>query len=141
MSEEQKTTAAIDEATLLALEAGQEAPYFEQVERAEAEAQTLPPTKDLIMPICDLATKALCPNWDIQPQEVDALAEAYAAVIDKYFPDAASHLGVELNALLITAAIFVPRLASGEPPRKPREKQDPQPVQQQEEPQDERTEG
>lgn len=109
MTDEQDTqTAALDLGALDQIEAeaaGDEIPPGETMPE-----QAGPETAELIAPIVQLATSALAPNWHIQKAESDALAEAYADVLDKYFPDVGSHFGVELNALLITAAIFTPRI-------------------------------
>lgn len=55
----------------------------------------------------------LCPNWNLQQSEIRHLSEAYAAVIDKYFPDL--DFGPELGALVVTVAILGPRMKT---PRK-----------------------
>ncbi|NKF52785.1 hypothetical protein G3R49_19700 [Shewanella sp. WXL01] len=70
---------------------------------------------EIIAPVVQLGCALLAPNWDIQPEEQQALADSYGALIDKYFPDGAGSFGVELNALLITGAIVTPRL--GKPRR------------------------
>ncbi|MCS6128887.1 hypothetical protein G3485_17355 [Shewanella baltica] len=64
---------------------------------------------ELIAPIIGLACMAFAPNWNIAPEEQQALAESYGALIDKYFPEGAGAFGVELNALIITGAILAPR--------------------------------
>ena len=51
----------------------------------------------------------VAPNWNVQKSEVDALSDAYAPLLDKYFPDI-SLMGAEIAAVLTTAAIIVPRL-------------------------------
>ena len=70
---------------------------------------------EVIAPIVSLACGLLAPNWNIGTEEQQALSESYGALVDKYFPEGASAFGVELNALLITAAIITPRLGT---PRK-----------------------
>lgn len=51
----------------------------------------------------------LAPNWNIQPQEVEALAQAYAPLLQKYFPDGPSQFGPEISAVMVTLAVFGPR--------------------------------
>ena len=71
---------------------------------------------ELIAPVVQLACAVLAPNWNIQGEEQQALAQSYGAVLDKYFPEGAGQFGPELSALLITAAILTPRIGT---PRKP----------------------
>ncbi|MDA3921915.1 MAG: hypothetical protein PF501_14730 [Salinisphaera sp.] len=52
----------------------------------------------------------MAPNWGVQPAEIEALAQAWGDVADVYLPDGMT-LGVELNAAIITLAIFAPRLS------------------------------
>lgn len=89
----------------------------QQSQQPETEKEQEPEVKtaELIFPICQFATSVFCPNWGIKEKENMQLAESYAAVLDKYFPDSTKLFGVELNALLITAAIFGPRIAAGVP--------------------------
>lgn len=70
----------------------------------------------LLQPTFDL----LCPNWNVQAAECNALAGAYAPVLVKYFPGGIGKMGPELTAVLVTAAIFGPRI--GVPRVKPEEK-------------------
>lgn len=79
-----------------------------------AEPESVPeppaiPTKDLVIPLVSLVCGSLAPAWEITEGEQGQLAEAYAAVVDKYFPDGL-HMGPEIGALMITAAIVLPRL-------------------------------
>lgn len=48
-------------------------------------------------------------HWRISKEEAKALGAAYGAVLDKYFPNMRS--GPELTAVLLTAAVFGPRVA------------------------------
>lgn len=64
------------------------------------------------------AFSIVTPNWNVQKQEVEALAGSYAPVLAKYFPDV-NGFGPEVGALLCTAAVFGPRLSI---PRKAEEK-------------------
>ena len=67
-------------------------------------------TAEIIAPVIGLCCDLFAPNWKIQAQEKELLTDSYAQIIDKYFPDSLGKMGVELNALLITAAIITPRL-------------------------------
>lgn len=69
-----------------------------------------PPTAEIIFPVVSMAFDLVAPNWAVGEGEKKALSEAYGALLDKYFPDAINSFGVELQALLITAAIVAPRL-------------------------------
>jgi hypothetical protein len=69
---------------------------------------------EIMRPLLRATFDILAPNWKIDDQESAALAEAYAAVLDKYFPDGFPW-GVEVNALLLTVAIIGPRFKT--PPR------------------------
>ena len=48
-------------------------------------------------------------HWALSGQEAEALAGAYDAVLDKYFPNIGKSLGVEVTAITITAMVFLPR--------------------------------
>jgi len=52
----------------------------------------------------------LTPNWNVQKAEVEGLADAYAPLLAKYFPDT-SNVGPEIGAVIVTAAVIVPRLS------------------------------
>ncbi len=83
-----------------------------------------PATAEVIYPLISFGCDLGCPNWMIQDAEKKALADGYADMIDKYWPDGIGAFGVELNALLMTAAIFGPRVAKGIPTReKPKAKE------------------
>jgi len=55
------------------------------------------------------------PNWEVQPAEVDLLAEAYANALAYYFPDMKT-AGPWVTVVLSTAAVIGPKV------RKPRHK-------------------
>jgi len=97
----------------MANEAKSEAPSDDEKQKKEV------PTSELIAPIVAMCAGVLVPNWNLQNEEIQGLSESYGLVIDKYFPSAATSLGVELNALLMTAAIVLPRMGT------PRKKSDP----------------
>ncbi|WP_428398418.1 hypothetical protein [Marinobacter salarius] len=76
-----------------------------------------PTTAEVIAPLIGFGCDIGCPNWQVQKEEKRALAEGYGELIDKYYPEGLGAIGVELNALLMTAAIFGPRVAQGIPAR------------------------
>jgi len=80
------------------------------------------PTAELIQPIVGMVAGIFVPNWDLKEPEIKGLSEAYGSVLDKYFPDTGKLMGVELNALLITAAVVMPRI--GTPAKKEPSKPD-----------------
>ena len=98
---------------------------------AEGEQQGAPqvPTKELVTPLVSLVCMAVVPAWEISQDEQSALADSYAAVIDKYFPGGIS-MGPEMGAALVTAAIIAPRLG------RPMKAEDPEPEPMQERGQD-----
>lgn len=56
------------------------------------------------------AFSVLAPNWNIQTAEIKALADSYAPLLAKYFPDV-SDVGPEIGAAFCTIAVIGPRLA------------------------------
>ena len=114
---EQEAGAAIDPAEMdaIAAEAGaEEAPESSGELMEEQEG---PSTSDVLYPLISFGCDLGCPNWMVQDAEKKALSDGYADMIDKYWPGGVSKFGVELNALLMTAAIFGPRVAKGIPAR------------------------
>lgn len=83
------------------------------------QAPAAPSTGELLAALLRPTFDIMAPAWRVSDPECEMLGQAYGAVIDKYFPD--MELGVELAAVLATAAVLGPRL------RKPRheEKQEP----------------
>lgn len=69
-----------------------------------------PPTRDVLVMVLGPLFNALRPTWGVTDKEVELLADGWAPVIDKYFPE--FNLGVELNAALITVMVLGPRLGS-----------------------------
>jgi len=57
------------------------------------------------------------PNWNIQPEEYDALAEGGARVLLKYWPDGMGTMGPEMGLGITLLAIAAPRMAAGLPLR------------------------
>ncbi len=102
---------ALDEeaAALLSEAESLETPPPSPTEQAEQAAQAAE-TKQALVMVIGPAFSLLAPAWNVQDQEVDALSDAYAALIDKYWPGGLQGFGVEINALLITLAVFGPRL-------------------------------
>ncbi len=87
------------------------------------EAAPAVPTDKLLVMVLDPAFQILAPNWKIRQGEVEQLATAYAAVIDKYFPDSLNAYGPEISAVLVTAMILAPR--AGTPPKVEKEPEKP----------------
>lgn len=54
----------------------------------------------------------IAPNWQITPAEVQQLAQAYAPVILKYFPDGLGDVGPELAAALVTMTVLGSRIGT-----------------------------
>jgi len=54
----------------------------------------------------------LAPNWQVQPPEVQQLAQAYVPVMLKYFPDGIGEVGPELAAVLVTLTVLGSRLGT-----------------------------
>lgn len=77
---------------------------------AQPEAPVIP-TAQLVAPVVALICARFVPLWQITPAEQQQLAEAYGAVVDKYFPGGI-RAGPELTALIVTAAVFGPRLGT-----------------------------
>jgi hypothetical protein len=88
----------------LATEAGPDAGPGEYPAPVESDL----PTKQAVAFFLSPLFAVVFPNWRIGADEVDALADVYAPVIDKYLPGG---MGVEGAALLVTVAVFGPRLA------------------------------
>lgn len=78
-------------------------------DQAETAAQVQETAQALVL-VIGPAFQLLAPAWNVQDEEVKALADAYAALIEKYWPGGLQGFGVELNALLVTLAVFGPRL-------------------------------
>ncbi len=73
------------------------------------------PTEQILLPVISAAFAILAPAWQVSAGECRQLAQAWAVVVDKYFPDLPS--GPELQAVIITLAVVGPRL--GKPRREP----------------------
>lgn len=67
-------------------------------------------TAEQLKPLLAITCNVLAPNWKIQPEEVNALAESYGECIDYYYPELQDGLPPWLTPLLVTAAIIGPRL-------------------------------
>lgn len=89
---------------------------------AAPNAQQKVPTAAVLRGVLAPAFAILAPNWRVSPDEVALLSEAYAGLVDKYFPDIAT--GPEIAAIVVTFAVFGPRVVAKlppkvEPPKKP----------------------
>lgn len=64
----------------------------------------------LIVGIGTPAAAILAPNWQIQPAELAALGQAWAPILQEYFPDGVGSMGPWPGAILATAMVVAPRL-------------------------------
>jgi len=83
-------------------------PAPELADDAPAPAPNIP-TTELLKPVIGLVCASIAPAWGVSPEEQETLCDAYAGVIDKYFPDGVP-MGPEVAALLVTASVVMPRL-------------------------------
>lgn len=68
-------------------------------------------TAEVLRPLMRAGFDILAPKWKVSDEESSQLATAYAAVLDKYFPDGVmGRWGAEFNAIILTVAIVGPRL-------------------------------
>lgn len=51
-------------------------------------------------------------HWKLQPEELQALGDSYIALAEKYLPEGANRLSVEINVILWTAIIVLKRIIS-----------------------------
>lgn len=99
------------------LDAETEAPPSEEILQAEqAQAEQEQQTRDAEKEYTELLSQLmaptfelLTPNWKIQPEETQALAQCYAQVLAKYWPEP-SQFGPEISAGIVTLAVFGPRM-------------------------------
>jgi hypothetical protein len=100
-----------------------QAAEFEQLEREimqeaandagpvqQPQQQQGPGAAEVLFPILQMGFGVMAPNWNVQDSEVQQLAECYGQLTDKYFPDGLGDYGVEISAVMVTAAIVLPRL-------------------------------
>lgn len=71
-------------------------------------ARTGPTNAELLTALLRPTFDIMAPNWQVSDMECALLGEAYCAVIDKYFPGL--EFGIEIAAVLATAAVFGPRM-------------------------------
>lgn len=83
-------------------------------------------TAELLAPALFTTFKLAAPNWKITMEESETLADAWAPVIDKYFPSAGGEPSPELAAIMATSMVLLPRL--GTPMRKPDEEMAASPI-------------
>ncbi len=102
------------------LRAGEAPEAAGQAGRGEAPPKPKPTNGELIGALLIPTFKHLAPNWGVQAEECMLLGEAYGAVLDKYFPDL--KLGVEIEAVLVTFAVFAPRWGTPMRNQKPQPK-------------------
>jgi len=80
------------------------------------------PTAELLKPVLSVSWSVLNPSHPLSDGHSAALAEAYAPLIDKYFPNIANSMGVELNAVIITGMVIAERMAESAAIRAEKEK-------------------
>lgn len=68
--------------------------------------------RGLVGGLLGMGFAVLAPNWQIRPEEVEQLTEAYSVLLCKYCPDGLGEYGVELSAVMITFAVFAPRIGT-----------------------------
>jgi len=66
--------------------------------------------RGLVGGVLGMGFAVLAPNWQVRPEEVEQLTEAYSALLAKYCPDGLGEYGVEISAIMITFAVVAPRL-------------------------------
>lgn len=71
--------------------------------------------QEILEPILYKSFQILAPAWEVEAEESQALAGAYAELLGKYFPDVPSEFGPELGAAFVTVAILATRMGK---PRK-----------------------
>ncbi len=72
--------------------------------------QSIAETAGVLTVVMGPAFAILAPNWNLKDSEVTQLAQAYAVVIEKYFPGGAQGFGPELAAAMLTIGILAPRI-------------------------------
>lgn len=121
-----ETEAAQQQAELDALEYTVSQEALENVGAgSQPAAEVMPETAEIVQQLLSMGFGVLAPGWGVTEPEIEQLAKAYGPLIDKYFPDGLGDHGLEINAILITSAVILPRIRM---PRKVEEK----PEQQQE---------
>lgn len=66
----------------------------------------------LMIAVLTPAFAIVAPNWQVQPAEIQQLAQAYTPVMLKYFPDGIGEVGPELAAVLVTLTVLGGRLGT-----------------------------
>jgi len=126
MSEEktEQEPAAFDEAGLEKLEAEIIGDIQQEAEAVNSPSITSKAVDEelrgLVGGVLNMGFIVLAPNWQVGPEEVEQLTEAYTALLAKYCPDGLGEYGVEISAVMMTFAVIAPRIGK---PRKEEEKQ------------------
>ncbi len=121
MSEEktEQETAAFDEAGLNKLEAEILGEIQQDETAAGFSSVAVKPVdeelKGLVGGVLNMGFVVLAPNWNVGPEEVEQLTEAYTSLLAKYCPDGLGEYGVEISAVMMTFAVVAPRIGT---PRK-----------------------
>lgn len=101
-------------------------PAVGQAEEQAREYPKDPQVEQAIQQLLSIGFGAFAPNWQVTQQEINGAADAYARSLEDIFPGGAAALGPHFASVLISLAIFGPRLAMGTPP-KLEERPQPQP--------------
>lgn len=86
-----------------------------------------PDTSEIIAPLLQMGFGVLAPNWQVSEPEIEQLSIAYGGLIDKYFPSGVGQYSVEISAVMITAAVVLPRMKT--PRKEPELTEQPRPEQ------------
>lgn len=74
--------------------------------------------QEVIQPLLLGGFSVLAPAWDITGAECQQLADVYAPLCEKYFPEGPGKWGPEIAATFVTVTIITPRL--GKPRKLPK---------------------
>ncbi|WP_416306204.1 hypothetical protein [Neptunicella sp. SCSIO 80796] len=69
-------------------------------------------TADLLSPLLSSGFALLCPKWEVEQEESDALAQSWGAVVDTFFPsvNVDPRVAVVVGAVASTAMVIGPRM-------------------------------
>lgn len=83
---------------------------YAEVGAGQQQIEQGPETAEIVQQLLSMGFAVLAPGWNVSEPEVEQLAQAYGPLIDKYFPDGLGDHGLEINAIMITGAVILPRL-------------------------------
>lgn len=84
--------------------------------------------RDAVALVLAPAFEILAPAWKVTSREVDQLAGAYAAVLQKYYPGGMAMLGPEFAAVAVTVMVIAPRINTARQSDQGDAKPEPEPV-------------